>query len=89
MEKPLPIANEQAFNNLLFIIKRRYDNVCNEYSKAKGKLVKNLSTLYENLIAACEPTILGKIKRHPDFTFEKADGIPCMMEYDLQNYLHY
>ena len=79
VEVPPLITTEQEFENLPFLMKRRYDNVCKEYDKEKLRLVKNLSTLYDNLLEACEPTLLEKIKRHHDFTFNDADGKPCAM----------
>jgi len=79
VEVPPTVNNEQDFNNLSWNMQQRYDTVEKEHTKAKQKLINNLSTLYHHLIEACEPTLLGKIKRHPDFTFDKADGIPCAM----------
>ena len=79
VEVPPLVTTEAEFDALGFLMKRRYDNVCKEYDKAKVVLVKNLSTLYGNLIEACEPSLLEKIKRHPDFTFNDVNGVPCAM----------
>ena len=79
IEEPPVVQNENDFNNLDFLMKRRYNDVRKEFEKAKVTLIKNLSTLYDNLLEACEPTLVEKIKRHADFTFDQADGVPCAM----------
>ena len=79
IEEPPLVQNEADFDNLDFLMKRRYNDVCKEFAKAKATLIKNLSTLYDNLLEACEPTLVEKIKRHADFTFDQADGVPCAM----------
>ena len=79
VEVPPVVTTEQEFDALKFLEKRRYDNVCKEYDKAKAVLVKNLSTLYDNLIEACESSLLEKIKRHADFNFNDVAVVPCAM----------
>ena len=79
VEVPPVVTTEAEFDALPFLQKRQYDNICKEYDKAKAVLVKNLSTLYDNLLEACKPSLLEKIKRHNDFTFNNFDGVPCAM----------
>ena len=79
IEVPPVVTTEAEFDALSFLQKRGYDNVVKEYDKAKAVLRKNLSTLYDNLLEACEPSLLEKIKRHRDFTFNNFDSVPCAM----------
>ena len=79
VEVPPVVTTEAEFNALSFLQKRGYDNVFKEYDKAKAVLRKNLSTLYDNLLEAFEPSLLKNIKRHRDFTFNNFDGVPCAM----------
>ena len=80
IEEPSVVRNEDDFNNLDFLIKRRYNDVCKEFAKAKATLIKHLSTLYDNLLKAYEPILVEKIRWYADFTFDWADRVPCVMQ---------